>query len=130
MTCGWFAMGASLWAMLRGLGLDADLAESWSLYTAIVAMAVVIGFVSLIPGGLFAREAVFTGLLGPLVGGDAVALIVAAAMRFTWLMAEVAISIILYGAGWMRKVDSSPNELATQSSPPPRLAGGEGGEAV
>jgi glycosyltransferase 2 family protein len=96
MVVGWIAMGASLWAMLRGLGFDADLFRSWHLYTAIAAMAVVVGFASMIPGGLFAREAVFAGLLGPLTGGEAPALIVAAALRLTWLMAELAISAILY----------------------------------
>jgi len=101
MVCGWVVMGTSLWAMLRGLDFPANLAQSWYLYTAIVAMAVVVGFVSMIPGGLFAREAVFTGLLGPLVGGGAMALIVAAALRLTWLLAELLISAILYPLHWV-----------------------------
>ena len=52
MVLGWVVMGTSLWAMLRGLDFPANLAQSWYLYTAIVAMAVVGGFVSMIPGGL------------------------------------------------------------------------------
>ena len=67
-------------------------------------MAVVIGFVSMIPGGLFAREAVFTGLLGTLVGGDAIALVAAAALRLTWLVAELLISVILYFSRWATAV--------------------------
>ncbi|MGA2257484.1 MAG: YbhN family protein [Thermoguttaceae bacterium] len=101
MVFGWVVMGTSLWAMLRGLDLEADLAESWYLYAAIVAMAVVGGFASMIPGGLLAREAIFTGLLGPLVGGDAMAMIVAAALRLTWLVAELLISAILYSVRWV-----------------------------
>jgi uncharacterized membrane protein YbhN (UPF0104 family) len=101
MALGWVVMGASLWAMLRGLDFDASLMQSWYLYTAIAAMAVVVGFASMIPGGLFAREAVFTGLLGPLLGGDAQALIVAAALRLTWLLAELLISAILYPMRWL-----------------------------
>ncbi len=102
MVAGWVLMGTSLWAMLRGLGCEADLAQSWYLYTAIVAMAVVVGFASMIPGGLFAREAVFTGLLAPVLGGDAsAALIVAAALRLTWLVAELLISAILYSIRWV-----------------------------
>jgi len=102
MVAGWVVMGTSLWAMLRGLGCEADLAQSWYLYTAIVAMAVVVGFASMIPGGLFAREAVFTGLLAPMLGGDAsTALIVAAALRLTWLVAELLISAILYSVRWV-----------------------------
>ena len=111
MVCGWVVMGTSLWAMLRGLDFEPTWRSAWYLYTAIVAMAVVGGFVSMIPGGSGAREAVFTGLLGPLVGGDAMALIVAVALRLTWLLAELLISIILYAAGWMRKVDSSPKRI-------------------
>ena len=64
-------------------------------------MAVVAGFASMIPGGLFAREAAFTGLLGPLLGGDAQALVVAAALRLVWVLAELLISAILYPARWI-----------------------------
>lgn len=101
MILGWVTMGTSLWAMLRGLQFEASLAQSWCLYTAIVAMAVVVGFASMIPAGLFAREAVFTGLLGPLVGGDAQSLIVAAALRLSWLLAELLISAVLYPMRWV-----------------------------
>jgi uncharacterized membrane protein YbhN (UPF0104 family) len=101
MTLGWVVMGASLWALLRGLDLPADFVQSWYLYTAITAMAVVVGFASMIPGGLVTREAVFTGLLGPLVGGDVMAPIVAVALRLTWLLAELSISVILYPVRWV-----------------------------
>jgi hypothetical protein len=102
MVLGWVVMGASLWAMLRGLNFPTNLAQAWYLYTAIVAMAVVGGFASMIPGGLVAREAVFTGLLAPLLGCEAgEALIVAAALRLTWLLAELLISAILYSVRWM-----------------------------
>jgi len=100
MLCGWVAMGGSLWAMLRGLDIPASFEQSWYLYTAIVAMAVVGGFVLMIPAGLGPREAVFTVLLAPLVGGEAPALIVAAALRLTWLVAELLISAILYVWPW------------------------------
>ncbi len=96
MTLGWFVMGASLWAVLHALSLEADLVSNWHLYTAIVAMSVVLGFVSMIPGGFFAREAVLVGLLGPMVGGAETALVVAAAFRLAGLLAELLISIILY----------------------------------
>jgi len=99
MVLGWVVMGTSLWAMLRGGDFEASLGQSWYLYTAIVALAVVGGFVSMIPAGLGSRELIFTGLLGPLVGGDALALIVAAALRLTWLLAELLISAILYAVG-------------------------------
>jgi hypothetical protein len=97
----WLLLGTSLWAMLRGLDFDANLQQSWYLYTAITAMAVVVGFASMIPGGFVAREAVFVGLLGPLVGGGDEALIVAAALRLAWLVAELVISAILYVVPWI-----------------------------
>ena len=101
MVLGWIVMGASLWAMLHGLSYDADWRGSWYRYTAIVASAVVGGFASMIPGGFGAREAVFTGLLGPLIGTDA-AMIVAVGLRLLWLVAELVISVILYFAGLAR----------------------------
>jgi hypothetical protein len=97
MVFGWVVMGTSLWAMLHGLDFPADLAQWWYLYTAIVALAVVGGFASMIPGGLGSREAVFALLLGPLVSGDAA--LVAVGLRLTWLLAELLISIILYFCG-------------------------------
>ena len=100
MVVGWIVMGGSLWAMLRGLDYDADWLCEWHLYTAIVAMAVVGGFASMIPGGLGSREAVFTLLLAPLPSiGTNGAVIVAVALRLAWLLAELLISVILYCTG-------------------------------
>jgi uncharacterized membrane protein YbhN (UPF0104 family) len=101
MVAGWCVMGTSLWATLRGLDLEANLAQCWYLYTAIVALAVVGGFASMIPGGAVVREGVFTALLGPLAGGGDIALLAAVALRLTWLLAELLISIILYFSPWV-----------------------------
>jgi hypothetical protein len=117
MTLGWLLMGASLWAVLRAMGPSGSPAHfagtpgcpglwaQWHLDTAAVAVAVVGGFVSMIPGGLLVREAVLTGLLARQLGDPALALIAAAALRLVWLVAEVAISGILYplGLGARRK---------------------------
>ena len=101
MVFGWVVMGTSLWAALHGLDMEANLERWWYLYTAIVALAVVGGFASMIPGGLGSREVVFTLLLGPLVGGEGMSLIVAFALRLTWLLAELLISAILYSLPWV-----------------------------
>ena len=101
MVFGWVVMGTSLWAMLRGLDFEANLAQ-----------CVVLVHGDRGHGGrgriclhdsrrLGPREAVFTGLLGPLVGGDDMALIVAVALRLTWLVAELLISVILYPVRWV-----------------------------
>jgi uncharacterized membrane protein YbhN (UPF0104 family) len=100
MTIGWLLMGASLWAVLRAMGPTPDLWAQWHLDTAAVAVAVVGGFVSMIPGGLLVREAVLTGLLARQLGDPALALIAAATLRLVWLVAEVAISGILYPLGF------------------------------
>ncbi len=99
--------------MLHGLSYDADWCGSWYLYTAIVAMAVVGGFASMIPGGLGPREAVFTVLLGPLIGTNG-AMIVAVGLRLTWLVAEIAVSVILYFAGYCRV---GPDRVASAGPP-------------
>lgn len=98
MAAGWVLMGASLWAVLHAMHAPADLGQM-HIYTATVAMAVVGGFVSMIPGGLFAREAVLIGILGHQLGDAATALIAAALLRLVWLVAEVVISTILYIGG-------------------------------
>lgn len=96
---GWTVMGLSLWATLRSLGV----AELHPLYdlpllTASVALAMVAGFLSLIPGGIVVRELVLTQLLAPQLGdeGEATALVAAIFLRLAWLLAELVISGILY----------------------------------
>jgi hypothetical protein len=96
MTVGWLLMGASLWAVLRAIGAPADLPGQWHLYTAAVALAVVGGFASMIPGGLLARELALGGFLDRQLGVPGLGLIVAAVLRLVWLVAEILISSILY----------------------------------
>lgn len=104
MILGWLLMGASLWAVLGAMGLSPEFWVQWHpasavLALATVALAVVGGFVSMIPGGLVAREAVVTVFLGHELGDPALALIAAALLRLVWLVAEVLISGILYVCG-------------------------------
>jgi glycosyltransferase 2 family protein len=99
MTVGWVLMALSLWAVLRGMGLaETDLLEQIHLYTATVALAVVGGFASMIPGGAVVREVVLTELLGRQLG-ESTALIAAVLLRLVWLLAEMVISGILYLGG-------------------------------
>ena len=107
LMIGWVLMGASLWAVLRAMGTPADLAEM-HLYTATVAMAVVAGFLSMIPGGLLSRDAVLAAILVRQLGDPASALVAAAALRLVWLMAEVMISAILYVGGRVHAFDCHP----------------------
>ena len=107
LAIGWVFMGASLWAVLRAMGTPADLADL-HLYTAAIAMAVVGGFLSMIPGGLLTREAILGALLVHQLGDVASALVAVALLRLVWLVAEVLISAILYVGGRVHAFDCHP----------------------
>ncbi len=63
--------------------------------TAAAALAVVAGFLTMIPGGFIGREFVLTELLAPAYG-PALAALSAILLRLVWLVAEVVVSCILY----------------------------------
>ena len=84
-----------------GRGRPAARLYELSLHTTAVALGVVAGFVSQIPGGLVVREWVSGELLEP-VYGPSVALVSTIIFRLVLLVSELVISIILYAAGWRR----------------------------
>jgi uncharacterized membrane protein YbhN (UPF0104 family) len=104
MALGWCLMGLSLWAVLKAMGIEGinpltDLPR----YTACVALAMVSGFLSLVPGGAVVRELVLTQLLvphlwevAPFIGVEAAALVAAVAIRLVWLLSELIISGLLF----------------------------------
>ncbi len=93
---GWFVMGLSLTATLRGMGQESP---AWigglPLVTMVVAVSVVAGFMSFIPGGLVVRDIVMAELIKPQLGAET-AVASALVLRLVWLGAEVAISAVLY----------------------------------
>ena len=96
MTVSWLLLGASLWAALMALGVEPPSPiTQWHLYTAAVSLAMVAGFLSLIPGGAVVREAILTELLVPQFG-EATALLGAVLLRLVWLAAELVISAVLW----------------------------------
>jgi len=119
MLLGWGILGLSFWAVLRGMDVQGlDLGHDWALYTASVSLAMVAGFLSLIPGGAVVREAILTELMVPyfarLLGtpgpkGKVLAVVSALLLRLVWLVSEVVISGILYVCGaWSRKTPPGP----------------------
>jgi glycosyltransferase 2 family protein len=95
---GWTILGLSYWAVLRGLGAASEnpLGEL-HLYTASVALATVVGFISLVPSGAVVREAALTQatrLMLPQVG-DTIALVAAVLLRLVWLAGELAVLGVL-----------------------------------
>jgi uncharacterized membrane protein YbhN (UPF0104 family) len=124
IACGWFLQGLSLWATLRAMGAATDNPlTDLSLHTSAVALGIVAGFVSQIPGGLVVREWVSGELLQP-VYGPSVALVSTIIFRLVLLVSELVISIILYLAGWRRlrkpavAVDGEYSGSEHESGPP------------
>ena len=96
----WACWGMSLLMILRSLPDTTASWSDWPLLTASVALAMVAGFLSLIPGGLGVREMVILSLLAPY--GGTVALVSAVMLRLAWLLTEVLCAIILYIGRWIR----------------------------
>jgi glycosyltransferase 2 family protein len=118
---GWLVQGLSLWATLRAMGaaVDGPLVDL-SLHTSAVTMSAVAGFLSQIPGGLAVREWVSAELIEPTYGAS-VAIVSAIIYRLVLVVSELAISIILYVAGWRRmpsvaQVAETETELSASSS--------------
>jgi len=100
VALGWCLLGFSLWLTLRAIPTTTDrpvTLEHWPLVTACVALAMVAGFLSLLPGGIGVREYVVMELLeGPF--GEGAAVVSAILLRLVWLLAELLLSGILYAA--------------------------------
>lgn len=99
LTVTWVAFGLSLIVVLRSLPV-ADLKQASELTFVLscfgaCALAVVMGFVSLIPGGAGVREAVLSIVLAPVVG-PAAALCGAIWLRIVWLATELAVVGLLF----------------------------------
>jgi glycosyltransferase 2 family protein len=99
----WAMYGASLWAVLMAIGVDAfSFAESILALTATAALAVVAGFASLIPGGFGVRDAILIEMLRPFLAASHVTEVAAAALstavllRLVWLIAELAAAAVMY----------------------------------
>jgi glycosyltransferase 2 family protein len=115
-AAGWIPVGASLWAVLRSLGIEnAPLATTLPWAVAVVALAVVAGFLSLLPGGLGVRDVILLELMVPRLRdvfyvdhAESIALAAVLLLRLVFLGAEVAVSAVLYAAFWKRRA----NEVA------------------
>ena len=98
MTVTWLLFGLSLLCILRGLPISEAMETDWLrlLLSSLgaCALAVVLGFVSLLPGGAGVREVVLSTILAPVVGPTA-ALCAAIWLRITWLVTELAVVAIV-----------------------------------
>jgi uncharacterized membrane protein YbhN (UPF0104 family) len=103
-TAGWILLGFSQLAVVRAFdreGADRLLGLGLGpLVVAAVALATIAGFVvAVLPGGLGVREGVLMSVLAPALGSDA-SVIAALALRLVWVVAELAIGILLFA--WPR----------------------------
>jgi uncharacterized membrane protein YbhN (UPF0104 family) len=68
MSIDWLLLGLSLWASIRGIGIDTGLlTEHLPRFVLAATLSVVAGFVLMIPGGLGVREIVITQITIPLL---------------------------------------------------------------
>ncbi len=115
LSISWAFMCGSLLAILNALP-TVDPTESGFLTTVLAvaaacSLAVVLGFVSLIPGGAGVREVVLSLILTPVVGPVA-ALSTAVWMRLAWLFTELA---MVGGLAIARKVSGPPAQDHSQA---------------
>lgn len=98
---GWLLFGLSLWATLQATPAVITLtspAHDIALLTACAALALIVGFLSLIPAGMGAREWVIATLLVPQYGPVA-GIVSAVLLRVVWMTAELLCAGLLYLAG-------------------------------
>lgn len=91
----WIVLGWSMWATLRAIGVTSiDPISGLPLMVAVVALSIVAGFLSMLPGGMVVRDALLFELLST-VCSEADALVAAVLWRLVSLLAEVGVCGIL-----------------------------------
>jgi len=107
VALGWMLFGFSLWATLLGMpGVEVHPSDL-PLLTACVSLAMVAGFLSLLPGGIGVREYVIMTLVQPQFG-DVAAIGSAVLLRLIWLVSELTLASVLYFSG--REEESTKEE--------------------
>ncbi len=101
----WLLQGAGLWATLAANGNTSSLncLDQVLICTAAMALAVVAGFLSFVPGGFLVREALLLELLSPWFG-RAGALVAAVLVRLVGVAGELVIAGVLFWFGPRRRV--------------------------
>lgn len=107
---GWTLLGMSYWLTLRSVPTVQPLSAAGDVACVIAStsLAMVAGFVSLLPGGVGVREWILTELMGPLVGA-AMALVSALLLRLVWLAAELAAAALLFFVPGPRTIPDNLN---------------------
>lgn len=116
ISFGWLFFGLSMLATMKAMGTELanPSVNDLPLLTAAVALAMVAGFLSLLPGGIGVRELVVIPLLKPHFG-EVAAIIAAVLLRVTWMLAELLLAAFLYFAVAGQKPEDSET---TDTAPP------------
>ncbi len=111
-TASWIMLGLSLWAVLRSLG-SSEMASLWQLplWVESVALPVVAGFLSLLPGGIGVRDGLLVKLLSPGIP-EATALVAAALWRLISLVSELAACGMIECSRLIRSSPSPPDDTS------------------
>lgn len=120
----WTLMGVSYLAAMQAIPGAAAVGNPWlnlPLLIAAVGLAMVAGFVSLLPGGFGIRELILMQLTSP-VFGRPVAVVAAVLLRVSWMVAEILISIILYVLPFAFSRRKEPDAAVDESVPTPPIA--------
>lgn len=119
----WLLIGLSLWSTIRMFGVAEVPLEQVPRLTASAGLAVVAGFLSLLPGGLGVRELVLIAILMPVdpAFDTSSTLAVAVALRLVWLMTEALLTIILKVTGWCTKTVGAPQGPESEEPARPEL---------
>jgi uncharacterized membrane protein YbhN (UPF0104 family) len=109
IAVGWVLNGMSIYAAIAasGFAVTPDSTEKLLLCIIAGALSTVAGFLSFIPAGAVVREAVLIELFR-VPFGDLAALVSSIVFRLVSLVAELLISVILYGSGPRRPVEPPP----------------------
>lgn len=93
----WVLVGLSLWATIQLIAVGDVSFDQVPRLTACAGLAIVVGFLSMMPGGLGVRELVLIAILAPIDSAfdSTSTLVVAVTLRLVWLMTELILTIIL-----------------------------------
>jgi uncharacterized membrane protein YbhN (UPF0104 family) len=100
----WFLLGLSLWASIRGIGIEAEpLLDVLPRFTLAAAFSMVLGFVLMVPGGLGVREFAMAQVLITYFAAHpsdadpaSQAIVVAGVQRIVSILTELFISALLW----------------------------------
>lgn len=95
MLFGWLLMGLTLWATVQAMPGTRATLDQLPLLIACTALSTVLGFVSMLPGGLGVRELTIITLMERASFAARIAFLSAVLFRLAGLVAEIAVLIML-----------------------------------